>query len=179
MTLLQRTKQILFGLVMIQVAIAFVYFQGDKKYMVVIWILALGLAFKGLTDIFYYFTMARHMVGGRIILFQAVIILDFALFTASLSDVPKIYILFYLVWIHAFSGVIETLRAMEAKRTVEGPWKMKLGHGIVNFALALSCLIFIKKTDTAVFIYCIGLVYSGAIRIISAFRRTAFTVIEQ
>ena len=111
------------------------------------------------------------------ILFQAVVVLDFALFTASLSDVPKVYILLYLVGVHAFTGVVETLRAMEAKRTVDGPWKMKLAHGIVNFALALACLVFIKHINTAVFIYSLGLIYSAVIRIVSAFRRTAFVVI--
>ena len=67
---------------------------------------------------------------------------------------------------------------MEARRTVDGPWKLKLSHGIINIALALSCLIFIKQPNTALIIYGAGLAYSAVIRIIGAFRRTAFIVIE-
>ena len=178
MTAFQRVKKVLLGFFMIAVAITFILIPSDDKYLVVILIVSLGFAIRGIKDIIFYFTMARHMVGGKMILFQAVVVLDFALFTASLTNVPKFYILLYLVGVHAFSGVVETLRAMEARRTVEGPWKMKLGHGIVNFALALSCLIFIKHINTAVLIYSLGLIYSAAIHIISAFRPTAFVVIE-
>ncbi len=178
MTLTQRIKKILFGLLIIGVAIGLAAFDSDDKYLFVIYVLALGLAIKGIKDIVFYFRMARHMVGGKMILFQGVVVLDFALLTASLSDVPKVYILLYLVGIHAFSGAIETLRAMESRRTVEGPWKMKLGHGLVNFALALACLIYIKHTNIAVLIYCLGLIYSGVLHVLGAFRRTAFIVIK-
>ena len=84
----------------------------------------------------------------------------------------------YLIAIHAFSGAVEVLRAMEAKRTVEGPWKVKLSHGIVNIALALFCMVFIMDAATAVMIYSVGLLYSAFIRIISAFRRTSFLLIR-
>ena len=178
MTLIQRITRVLIGLVMLAVAIIFLVSPDDDSYSVVIFILATGLAVKGIKDIIFFFTMARHMVGGKIILFQGVIILDFALFTASLSDVPRIYVLMYLLAIHAFSGAVEILRAMEARRTVDGPWKLKLSHGIINIALALSCLIFIKQPNTALIIYGAGLAYSAVIRIIGAFRRTAFIVIE-
>jgi uncharacterized membrane protein HdeD (DUF308 family) len=67
---------------------------------------------------------------------------------------------------------------MEARRTVDGPWKLKLSHGIVNFLLALACLAFIRHSNTAVIIYGLGLLYSAINRIISAFRKTAFILIE-
>lgn len=163
---------------MIFAAIVLILIQDERKYMIVIAVLAVGLAIKGIKDIIFYFTMARHMVGGKMILFQGVVVTDFAILTGSLSNVPKIYVLLYLVGVHAFSGAVEILRAMEARRTVEGPWKMKMSHGIVNLMLATACLIFIKHINTAVFIYGLGLIYSGVIQIISAFRRTAFVVIE-
>ena len=166
------------GLVMLIVAILFIAYPIDELYLFLMIILAAGLMIRGISDIVFYFTMAKHMVGGKIILFQGVIILDLAMFTGSITNVPKFYILLYLIGIHAFSGVVETLRALEAKRTVDGPWKLKLMHGIINFSLASACLIFIKHTDTALIIYGIGLIYSAVVRIISAFRKTAFVVIE-
>ena len=178
MTVFQRIRGVFVGVLMLVFAIILIVNPSDDIYMLLIIILALGLAISGIKDIIFYFTMARHMVGGKMILVQGVIVLDFALLTGSLSDVPKFYVLLYLIGVHAFSGVVETLRALESKRSVEGPWKLKLSHGIVNFLLAAACLIFIRHADTALIIYGIGLVYSAVMRILTAFRRTAFMVIE-
>ncbi len=178
MTIFQRIRNIIVGLIMIVVAVIFILDPSDDAYIFVIAVLSLGLLIKGLKDIVFYFTMARHMVGGKMILFQGVIVLDFALLTGSLSNVPKIYILLYLVVIHAFSGVVEILRAMEARRTVSGPWKMKFTHGIVDFLLAISCFIYIRQTHTALIIYSIGLLYSAVMRIANSLRRTTFILIK-
>lgn len=174
----QRIRKILLGIFMIMVAIILIMNPSDEAYMFILAVISLGLAITGIKDIFFFFTMAKHMVGGKMILIQGVIILDFGLITGSIVNVPKIYILMYLIGIHAFSGVVEVLRAMEAKRTVEGPWKLKFSHGVVNFALAIACLIFIRNSNTALMIYSIGLIYSAIIHIFSAFRRTTFILIE-
>lgn len=163
---------------MIIVAVILLTLPEEEALEPVLAILTLGFAIKGIKDIFFYFTMARHMVGGKMILFQGVVVLDFAVFTGTLTGVPPIYVMIYLIAIHAFSGAVEVLRAMEAKRTVEGPWKVKLSHGIVNIALALFCMVFIMDAATAVMIYSVGLLYSAFIRIISAFRRTSFLLIR-
>ncbi|MCR5402599.1 MAG: hypothetical protein K6E91_02095 [Butyrivibrio sp.] len=178
MTGFQRIRKILVGLVMLVVAVIMIISPSDEKYMFVVGVLALGLAIAGLKDIIFYFVMARHMVGGKMILIQGVIIFDFAMITGSLAAVPKIYILLYLIGIHAFSGVVDVLGAMEARRTVDGPWKLKFSHGLVNFALAVACLIFIRKSNTALMIYSLGLIYSAIVRIFSAFRRTSFILIK-
>ena len=122
--------------------------------------------------------MARHMAGGKMILIQGVILVDFAYFTGSLSNVPKVYILLYLIGIHAFWGAVEILRAMEAKNSVGGPWKLKFFHGLVNITLAILCVILIRKPNTVLLIYSLGLIYSAIVRIISSFRRTSFILIE-
>ena len=178
MSVFRRIGLILGGLASGMIGLVMVLDPNDSKFMTVMLILATGLAIRGIKDIVFYFTMAKHMVGGKLILFQGVIVLDFALFTASLSDIPKFYILLYLVGIHAFTGAVEVLRAMESKKTVEGPWKLKFFHGVVDFVMALSCLVFIRYTNTAVVIYGIGLVYSSVIRIIGAFRKTTFIMID-
>ncbi len=178
MTVFQRIRGVFVGVLMLVFAVILIVNPSDEIYMLLIIILALGLVISGIKDIIFYFTMARHMVGGKMILIQGVIVLDFGILTGSLSNVPKFYVLLYLIGVHAFSGVVETLRALESKRAVDGPWKLKLSHGIVNFLLAAACLIFIKHADTALIIYGIGLVYSAVMRILTAFRRTAFMVIE-
>ncbi len=178
MTGLQRIRKVLFGIGMLLVAAVLLSDPSEEAYMIIILILALDLMIIGIRNILFYFVMAKHMVGGKMILIQGVIILDFAMITGSLADVPKIYILLYLIGIHAFSGVVEVLRAMEAKRTVEGPWKLKMSHGLINFALALACLVFIRKANTALMIYSLGLIYSAVIRIVGAFRKTTFVLIR-
>ncbi len=178
MTLFQRIRGVFIGLLMMAVAVIFIVEPSDNAYTFVIAVLTTGLAVKGLKDIIFYFTMARHMVGGGMIFIQGVIVLDFALLTSSLSDVPKIYILLYLVAVHAFSGVVEILRAMEARRMVSGPWKMKFSHGVVDLLLAISCFIFIRRTHTALIIYSVGLLYSALMRIINSLRKTTFILIE-
>ena len=178
MTAFQRIKKILFSFLMFSVALFFILFPSDKAYMIVVAILTFGLAVAGIKDIMFYFSMAKHMVGGKMILIQGVIILDFAIITGSLANVPKIYILLYLIGVHAFSGVVEVLRAMEARRAVDGPWKMKFSHGIVNLILALACLIFIRQSNTALIIYSLGLMYSAVVRLFDAFGKTTFVVIK-
>ncbi len=178
MTAYQRIKKILFSLCMIGVALFFILNPSDTAYKIVVAVLSLGLAIAGIKDIIFYFTMARHMVGGKMILIQGVIIFDFAIITGSLANVPKIYILLYLIGVHAFSGVVEIMRAMEARRTVAGPWIRKFSHGIVNLILAIACLIFIRQSHTALIIYSLGLMYSAVVRLFDAFGKTAFVVIE-
>ncbi|MCR5486962.1 MAG: hypothetical protein K6F35_05470 [Lachnospiraceae bacterium] len=178
MTLLQRIRNAIFGSLTLLAAILFIAYPTDEAYVFIIAVLTLGLTIRGIREIVFYFFMARHMAGGKMILVEGVIILDFALLTGSLSDVPHIYILLYLIAIHAFSGVVEVLRAMEARRTVSGPWKMKFSHGIVNFLLAFCCLVFIRQVHTALIIYSIGLLYSSLMRIAGAFRRTTFILIK-
>ena len=178
MSMFQRLRGIVTGLVMLAVAVTFLTDPSDEAYMVIVLILTVSLLLEGLREIIFYFLMARHMIGGKLILIKGVITLDFALITGSIAMVPKIYIILYLAGIHAFSGVVEILRAMEAKKSVQGPWKMKFCHGLVNIALAAGCLIYIREPRTAVTIYSLGLIYSAVVRIITSFRRTTFVFID-
>ncbi|MCR5122817.1 MAG: hypothetical protein K6B74_10390 [Ruminococcus sp.] len=178
MTVFQRIQKIVFALLMLLSAAIVMEAPVDTALAMILLILAASNAADAVKDMIYYFTMARHMVGGKMILFKGVVMLDFALLTISLSNIPKSYILTYLVGVHAFSGAVEILRANESRKTVEGPWKMKFAHGLVNIALAALCLIFIKDLEVAVLIYSASLVYSAVLRIIIALRKTAFIVIE-
>ena len=176
MTKLQRVKEIVFGLIMIFLAYVMICFPKEG-YEFIIFIFAVYFTAAGIRTIIYYVTMARYMVGGRSSLYNGVILLDLGLLTLELTNVPHYYVLVYLIAIHAFSGAVEVLRALEAKR-FGGSWKLKIGHGVVNIILALICVVFIKYTDLAVVIYCIGLIYSSLLRIISACRRTKFVYIQ-
>lgn len=176
MTRFQRIKSFITGLVMIAVAIFLVIYRKDA-YPYVLMLLSLSFLSMGLGALTYYFTMTRYMVGGKLTLYKGVILIDFAILSMSLADVPGGYVLLYLAVIHAFSGLVEILRSLEAKRNSGRNWKLKLFHGILDVFIAICCIRYIRNVQFAAVIYSTGLVYSGIIRMITAFRKTTLVYI--
>lgn len=172
MTKFQRLSRILFGLMMILIA-GFMVKYANESYIAILALIGGGFLVSGVGKLFYYFTMAKFMVGGRRALYNGLVLMDFGILTMSLIDVPGMYVLLYLAMLHAFTGVIEILRARETRKNGSKHFKLKLSHGIIDVCLALCCIIFLKNTKLAVFIYSFGLIYSGIMYVISGFRRTA------
>ncbi len=172
----QKFLNILYGLILL--ASGVIFFLIPYPYYIVALILSISLVVYGIRQLVYYFTMARHMVGGRLILYFGVIIFDAGIFVLSISDIPVYYIMIYLIILHAFSGVIDILRVLEARRFRSGSWKLTLTSGIINLLVAILCAVFIRSPEIAVIIFAAGLLYSGVIRIISAFRRTKLAFFE-
>ena len=170
MTKARRVSNIFTGLIMIAAAF-FLAVDADSTYPAIILIFGISLLISSVRSLVYYFTMARHMVGGRRVLYRAIIILDMGLFTLSLTDVPLFCVVLYLAGIHAFSGVIDILRAGESRRLQAPSWKLRFSAGLINIIMACLCLVFIGVVEVAVLVYCIGLAYAGVVRIIQAFRR--------
>ena len=177
MTKLQRIKEIIIALIMFLGAVVMMSYPKESYPLIVI-ILAIWFIAIGISSIWYYITMARFMVGGRESLFMGVIWFDFGVLTGSLTSVPHYYVLLYLIGIHGFSGVVRVLRTLETRRTGSSSWKLKLAHGIIDIAMALLCIVFIKHLNITGIIFGIGVMYSAAMRIVTAFRRTALIVIE-
>ena len=137
--------------------------------------------FYGIRCLILYFTMARHMVGGASILYKGIIVLDLAIFTLCMVDDPHMYIMLYLLGMHAFAGVMDILLAMEARRFGAPAWKQSLGSGIVNLAVAVSAVVavlFLHSTTDLVYIYAGCLFYSACSQFVSAFQKTAIVYIQ-
>ena len=180
MNLFNRIKNILIALAMIAGAVAIIRFK-EYGYVFVVLLLSLSLILYGLKNIFFYFTLAKHMVGGKNILYVGVIVLDFGIFTLTMTDNPTIYIILYLLVIHVFTGIVSIMNSLEAKSMSDSHWKLNFSYGVINVLVGIGALIFgaILKSDTAlIYIYCSGLIYSAIIRIISAFRKTAIVYIQ-
>jgi uncharacterized membrane protein HdeD (DUF308 family) len=177
MTKLQKIRDILVALVGIGLGIAMIKFPNDA-YMLVIGLIGLGLLASGVGTLFYYFTMAMFMVGGKVTLYKGVILTDFAILTLSLTDVPRGYVLTYLIALHVFSGLVEILRALEARRYGGRSWRLKLGHGLVNIGVCAICMIYLRNANTVVIIYGLGLVYSGIMKFISSLRTSTIIFIR-
>ena len=173
----QRIKNVLIGVLIILGAVILIAFP-EEGIIITASILSLSLFVYGIKTLIYYITMTRHMVGGRIMLYLAVVVLDLGMFTMMLTNIPKMYIALYLVVVYAFSGAIDILRALEAKKYQAPSWRFSLISGIISVVIAILCIVFIGSTNMIVYLYSAGLIYSAIARIITAFRKTAIVYIQ-
>ncbi len=150
----------------------------EDGYLFVVAVISLSMIVSGVNKILFYITMARFMVGGKYIWYMGFILLQLGFFTSSLDNVPKVYIMIYLIIINAFAGLIDILNAREALKYGSPAYKKELLKGVINLSMALLCIIFIRYMKAAVFIYCAGLFYSGAVRIHEAFRKKEMVYIK-
>lgn len=165
---------------MILCSVLIVYYPSVGLYFIIA-ILSISLTLYGIRTLIYYFSMARHMVGGRGILYLGVVILDFGIFTMTIADNPTSFVIIYLLAIHLFSGLVDILRALEAKRISAPSWKFKFSSGVVNIVVAIAAFVFgtfLKSLDVIVYIYAAGLIYAAISTIITAFRKTAIAYIQ-
>ena len=176
MNVFQRIKNVLIGVLIIISSVILMVLRDDGLVIVAA-ILCFSLLIYGIRSLVFYFSMARHMVGGRIILYLGIIVSDLGMFALMLTDIPRFYIVLYLLVIYAFSGVIGILRSLEAKK-YRAPWKLILVSGLINMTVAVLCIVFIKRGDMIVYFYSAGLIYSAAVRIFTAFRKTAIVYIQ-
>lgn len=180
MTLWQKIKNVLLGLVMIALSVVMVL-DARTGFDIIAVIVSVGLFYLGIKSLIFYQTMARHMVGGRIQLYRGVILLDLGVFMMSLDSIPQAYIVLYLMGIHAFAGIVDLLRARESRHMDSPEWKSSLVYGIGNIAMAVLCIIsgvILKSVHLVVYVYAAGLVYSGIARIINALKKTAIVYIQ-
>ncbi len=176
MTKIQRIKNVLIGLAMLLCALV-IAIAPEYGYTFIAVVLALSLIAYGLRMLVFYITMARHMVGGRALLYIGVIIFDLGMLTASLSDIPHLHIMVYLLVGHLIAGGLSVARGVEAKRAKAPLWKYSMSYGVGNLLLAVACLAFLWSPDIVVYIYAGGLAYTACVQIASSFRRTAIVYI--
>ena len=162
----------LFGIILL--------FAGDNGQLIVIGIICLCLFFEGIRLLVYYLRMARHMVEGKRVLIRSIIILDLGMLTLQMVSMSDIMILIYLLSIFAFTGTIDILRSMEAKRN-GGFWKLKFINGCIHIIFSIALIIaglFVKNSYFLVCGFSISLFYSACFRVFSAFRKTTVVYIQ-
>lgn len=179
MTNMQRVKKILLALVMLLGAYIMVVWPEDGYYIVAL-IVSFSLIGYGLRSLIYYFTMTRFMVGGKSTLFFGIIVLDFGIFVLTTADDPKFFIVIYLLGLHAFSGVMSVMRALEARRFGAPAWKWIFADGLANLLIAVLAVIagaFLRSVVDLSYLYAACLFYSACFQILSALRKTAIVYI--
>lgn len=178
MNSIQRIKKFLSGLVMLLGSLILVV-EPEDGYYIIAFILTISLLVTGIRALIYYFTMARNMVGGKSILYRALILTDLGIFTLTTITIPKIYLICHLLISYAFSGLVDMLKAIEDKKLQSSSWRMSFLYGLGNLLIAVVAFICALNQSTAlvVDIYCIGLAYSGIMQMAASFRKTAIIYI--
>ena len=181
MTIFQRIKNIAIGVILLIVAVVLVLYP-QITFQLIPALLGIALLLYGFRLLWYYQQMARHMVGGKSVLIRAALVMDVALFTSSITLMnDQIIVLPYLLAIYAFTGVVDILRATEAKQAGSPGWQLKLSQGVIAilFVIALFIIGFIiGRKDIFVYGFAFSLVYSATMRIIGALKRTAVVYIR-
>ena len=161
---------IIFGLLM--------YLTEGTGYLIILLVLEFALMIFGLQQLIYYFTMARFMVGGKILLFIGIFLLDVGSFSMTVLDESRYTVLLYLIAWHGFIALVKVLRAIEAKRNKASSWRMNALNGALNLLIALSSLACIHNLTMLSYLYSFGLICSGVMRIASSFRKTSIVYIQ-
>jgi hypothetical protein len=131
MTSIQRIQKFLSGLGMLLGSIILAL-EPENGYHIIAFLLSISLTGSGIRFLFYYFTMARNMVGGKSILYRALILMDLGLFTWTTINIPKIYLICHLLISHGFSGLVDMLKAVEDKKLQSSSWRMSFIYGLGN-----------------------------------------------
>ena len=176
MSKLQRIMSFLIGLMMIICGVALLLAPKDGLVFVA-YVLGFAIMIYGVRMLVYYLTMARHMTSGLSVLFIAVIVIDVSVFALALVGDPKLSIVIYLVGYNMLTGILSIARGIESK-LFGSSWIPNVLHGIVNIALAALCVTFVGSDQIVIIIFCIGLFYSAAERIVTAFRPTEIIYIQ-
>lgn len=178
MNSIQRIKKFLSGLGMLLGSIILIT-EPEDGYYIVAFFLSLSMLLSGITSLVYYYTMARNMVGGKTIFYRALVLIDLGLFTLTAITIPKIYLICHLLISHAFSGMVDMLKAIEDKKLQASSWQMSFICGMGNLLTAAAAFICIlnNSTELVMDIYCAGLAYSAVMNMAASFRKTAIIYI--
>lgn len=172
-----RIIKIITGILIIAGAI-FMIMLPEFGYLAIAAILGITMLISGIKSLVYYFTMACHMVGGRDTLYSSLIIIDLALFTLSVADVPKIFVMLYLVAVFGATGLLRVLRGMEARKKKAQNWSGYFISGVIYLIFTLLCICFVSNAVVMVVVYSIGLIFMGVSRIAGAFQRSKIVYIQ-
>ena len=174
---LNRIKNIIIGIAIIMVSISMLVFPGIGYYMATL-ILGVALLINGIKQFVYFFSMGIHMIGGKMILYRALITLDLSFFILSIKGIGQRYMMAYFVIYYFFAGIITIFRAYESRKAEAVFWKWKLITGIIKVTVSIMCIVNNNSEDIMLYLMCFGLVVSAIARIGMALKKTAIIYIQ-
>lgn len=177
MSKFNRIKNIIIGIAIIMVSISMLVFSGIGYYMATV-ILGVVLLINGIKQFVYFLSMGIHMIGGKMILYRALITLDLSFFILSIKGIGQRYIMAYFVIYYFFAGIITIFRAYESRKAEAAFWKWKLITGIIKVTVSIMCIINNNSEDVMLYLMCFGLIVSAITRIGMALKKTAIIYIQ-
>lgn len=177
MSKVNRIKNIVIGIVIIMVSISMLVFP-DTGYYMATFILGVALLINGIKQFAYFLSMGIHMVGGKIILYRALITLDLSFFILSIKGIGQRYMMAYFVIYYFFAGIITIFRAYESRKAEAAFWKWKLITGIIKVTISIMCIVNNNSEDIMLYLMCFGLIVSAITRIGKALKKTAIIYIQ-
>ncbi|MBQ3274001.1 MAG: hypothetical protein IJH51_01745 [Christensenellaceae bacterium] len=171
----QRFRMLITAAFMILISVILIAFPGIGVPVAGL-ILGAILLFMGLRYLFYYMTMAKNMVGGKLMLYLGIILLDIGAFSLTILNSYQTFILLFLQAVFGITGAISILRAVEAKKSGSPAWKANFLNGVINIGIMIAafiCANFSVPERMIVYVFCAGMLYAAAMRIYPVFRKTA------
>ena len=180
MSKFRRIFNVLSGAGMILIGVPLMLMESADGLKLALICIQMGMTFRGLRLLYYYLSMARYTVGGKSVIYRSMIYLDMGVLAGSLLDHPVVYTVIYLALIHLFTGAVSILRAGESRK-IGGHWRLKMAYGVTFVLLAAAVVTAgaaLGRPEVAAYVYGAGLIYSAALRMAGAFRRTAIVYIQ-
>ena len=180
MSKLQRFNSFIGGLITVFFGLA-LYMAPFMGVDMISFVMTAALLLMGIRNLHFYFTMSRHMVGGKYSLFSGIILTDLGVCALMIKSFPPVYIMIYLLLIHSFYGATDIMVALRAMGLKSKSWRIKLLTGIGNLTLGVLAMIFGFTGEDifrVIYIYALGIAYTGIMRMANAFRRTAVPYIQ-
>ncbi|MBO7451593.1 MAG: DUF308 domain-containing protein [Clostridiales bacterium] len=177
MSKIKRILTVFSGFLLIVFALTILFIPEDAFWLAS-FVIAFILLVKGIIHIFYYLSMAHHMVGGKIILFYGIFMFDLGVFAVSISDKSRWIIIIYLIAGHLIAGGIETVKAIRSMKEGHTNWKFDITRGIINILIAGVCILCIDSANMLILIFSVSMIYIAIVEIVSAFKKTAVVYIQ-
>jgi len=177
MSKFQRINNIIMGVLMILCGLLLIS-DIDDGYKLVILLVEISLFIDAIKNIVYYFTMARHMVDGRKMLYRGVFSLDLALFAWAIMDVPGFMIVIYIDVVIGFMGGVTVFKAFQERKLGHEIWKKDMLKGALILIIFLAMIPMAKSVRTCVILYAIGIIASGIRHIIKAIKKPQLIIIQ-
>lgn len=177
MSKFDRIKNIIIGIAVIVISVYMLAVPSTGYYMATL-ILGVVLLINGIKQFIYFFSMGIHMIGGKMILYRALITMDLSFFILTIGGIGQRYMMVYFIIYYLFAGIIIIFRAYESRKAEAGFWKWKLMLGIVKVTVAFMCIIYNNSEDVMLYLLCFGLIISAVARIGVALKKTAIIYIQ-
>ena len=179
MSKFSRVLSVLKSLLMIFIGAIILLVPDESDYIIVCIILGVVVTIEGFKKLFFYFSSAKNMVGGRRILINSIVNIDLGLISFLVLLEDPILAILYMVAVFILLGAIDILRSFEIKKNGSKTWIIKLIKGILTIAVGGVCIAFAKYTETMLIVFGCAWIVLAVEGLITAFSKSAVTYIPE